>query len=143
MVVLALLSLAAGVALAEGDGLACDQERCQQANNSFLVAAAVLDVLLIVIGFLVWRLASARQWLGGPLGRWLILGLAFSVIGLAIIALNPFANDTLKCCMASENSRYLTMAGMAGWIRGLALGAGPVFGGFTALLFASNLMTKR
>jgi hypothetical protein len=126
----------------ESAGLACDQERCQRAGNVFLITCGVVDAAAILLAFLFWWLATWKLW-WNRLARLLVMLLLGAGAALVVIALNPFAGDVLKCCLASGDlARYVLLSEVAPWPRGLVAGAAPTAIGFILLLILIGIVRK-
>jgi hypothetical protein len=116
-----------GAGAGAGAGIGCDQERCEGAGRTFLIAAAIVDVAAVLIGFLLWLLFTRKNWLT-PLTSFLLIAFLAAGCAMVVIALNPFADAVWKCCIASGDlARYVALSDLAAWPRGAVVGAAPVF----------------
>lgn len=130
------------MAMTSNVGIGCDQTLCQSVNQKFLIASIILDAALVLLGFLLWILFARKGWLT-PFSSFLVLGLFVSMVSGVILWLNPFGDNTWRCCLASgEYAKYIVLSDLAAWSRGAIMGFAPVFLGLFLIIFLKKIITK-
>ncbi len=120
---------------------ALNEEVCTAAGKSYLVFTAVTDLVLVVLGVVIlYFLSKSGRWT--HIARWAGAGIAVAVLAAVIIGWNPVKTDIYLACEASKFADRIPLAGVSTWIRGLILGAVPVFALYAAVALALNKTGK-
>jgi hypothetical protein len=126
-----------------GTGELANQERCQAAGKSLVVASVVIDLCAVLLGVFLWWLMSRKAWMNGGL-RFALPLLLFAAGATVLVALDPFADQTRKACLASlEFAKYVTLSSLASWVRGLVLGAAPTIGAYALGVMLMSVLGAR
>ncbi len=129
----------------EDSSMQCEQRSCEVAGKSLIYTMVAIDAVGLLAAILIWFFFTKKVWFHGPFQRFIIAGGLAAVAAMVVIALNPFADNVLKCCLASGDMvRFLTFSSIVTkpWIAGLVMGAVPVMVSFFIFMIIQSIVSR-